>query len=76
MQLKHPHVRQWEARSANIEGKGEISIRFLVETALRSRPDIVIIGEVRGAEAYDCLLYTSVPRVWVCALFGKLLLGL
>lgn len=55
MQLKHPHVRQWEARSANIEGKGEISIRFLVETALRSRPDIVIIGEVRGAEAYDLL---------------------
>ncbi len=55
MQLKHPHVRQWEARSANIEDKGEISVRFLVETALRSRPDIIIIGEVRGAEAYDLL---------------------
>lgn len=55
LQFDHPRVRRWEARPANIEDKGEISIRHLVITALRSRPDIIIIGEVRGAEAYDLL---------------------
>ncbi len=55
LQFDHPRVRRWEARPANIEGMGEISIRHLVITALRSRPDIIIIGEVRGAEAYDLM---------------------
>lgn len=55
LQFDHPRVRRWEARPANIEGTGEISIRHLVITALRSRPDIIIIGEVRGAEAYDLM---------------------
>lgn len=55
LQFEHPRVRRWEARPANIEGKGEVSIRHLVITSLRSRPDIIIIGEVRGSEAYDLM---------------------
>lgn len=52
MQLRHPRVRRWEARGANMEGKGEVSMMHLLVTALRARPDIIIVGEVRGKEAY------------------------
>lgn len=52
LQLSHPHVRQLEARPANIEGKGEVNIMALVIAALRMRPDILIVGEVRGREAF------------------------
>ena len=55
LQLHQDHVIRLEARPINIEGNGEITIRDLVRNSLRMRPDRIIIGEVRGAEALDML---------------------
>jgi pilus assembly protein CpaF len=75
LQLQQPHVVRLETRPSNLEGTGEITMRDLVKNALRMRPDRIILGEVRGAEALDmlqamntghdgsmCTLHANTPR--------------
>jgi pilus assembly protein CpaF len=55
LRLTQPHVVRLESRPANVEGRGRVTIRELLRGALRMRPDRIVIGEVRGAEALDLL---------------------
>ena len=59
LRLRQPHVVRLEARPANLEGRGEVTIRALVRNALRMRPDRIVVGEVRGPEALDMLTALS-----------------
>jgi pilus assembly protein CpaF len=75
LQLQQPHVVSLETRPASLEGTGEVTQRDLVKNALRMRPDRIILGEVRGIEAFDmlqamntghdgsmCTLHANTPR--------------
>jgi len=75
LQLHQAHVLRLEARNRNSEGEGEVTIRDLVRNSLRMRPDRIVVGEVRGAEALDmlqamntghdgslCTLHANTPR--------------
>lgn len=59
LRFAHPHVVRLQTRPANAEGHGEVTLQDLVRTSLRLRPDRLVVGEVRGAEAIDMLLALS-----------------
>ena len=88
LQMQQPHVVQLESRPPNIEGKGQVTIRDLVRNALRMRPDRIIIGECRAAEALDMLqamntghdgslttLHANTPRDGLARLETMIMMG-
>ena len=88
LRLQQPHWLPLETRPANLEGKGEITIRDLVKNALRMRPDRIILGEIRGSECFDllaamntghdgsmCTLHSNSPRECLGRMENMVLMG-
>jgi pilus assembly protein CpaF len=88
LQLQQPHVVRLETRPANLEGEGEITMRDLVKNCLRMRPERIIVGEVRGPEAFDLLqamntghdgsmgtLHANSPREAISRLESMIMMG-
>jgi pilus assembly protein CpaF len=88
LQLQQPHVVRLETRPPNLEGEGEITMRDLVTNCLRMRPDRIVVGEVRGPEAFDLLqamntghdgsmgtLHSNSPRECISRLESMILMG-
>lgn len=88
LRLSHLNLVRLEARRANVEGRGEVTIRDLVRNALRMRPDRIIVGECRGSEAFDMLqamntghegsmttLHANSPRDMLARLEGLVLMA-
>jgi pilus assembly protein CpaF len=74
LQLQQPHVVRLETRPPNLEGEGEITMRDLVRNCLRMRPERIIVGEVRGPEAFD-LLQANSPREAISRLESMIMMG-
>src|SRR5690606_38804926 len=87
-QLQQPHVVRLETRPPNLEGEGEITMRDLVKNCLRMRPERIIVGEVRGPEAFDLLqamntghdgsmgtLHSNSPREAISRLESMIMMG-
>jgi pilus assembly protein CpaF len=88
LQLQQPHVVRLETRPPNLEGEGEVTMRDLVRNCLRMRPERIIVGEVRGAEAFDLLqamntghdgsmgtLHSNSPREAISRLESMIMMG-
>lgn len=88
LQLQQPHVVRLETRPPNLEGEGEITMRDLVKNCLRMRPERIIVGEVRGPEAFDLLqamntghdgsmgtLHSNSPRECISRLESMIMMG-
>jgi len=88
LQLQQPHVVRLETRPPNLEGEGEIKMRDLVRNCLRMRPERIIVGEVRGPEAFDLLqamntghdgsmgtLHCNSPREAISRLESMIMMG-
>ena len=88
LQLQQPHVVRLETRPPNLEGEGEVTMRDLVKNCLRMRPERIIVGEVRGPEAFDLLqamntghdgsmgtLHANSPREALSRIEGMILMG-
>ncbi|MCC7251110.1 ATPase, T2SS/T4P/T4SS family, partial [Hyphomicrobium sp.] len=88
LQLQQPHVVRLETRPPNLEGEGEITMRDLVRNCLRMRPERIIVGEVRGPEAFDLLqamntghdgsmgtLHSNSPREALSRLESMIMMG-